>query len=47
MAICDSTDLNIITELLQGEDVGTLFLAHEDDSFDTTEFIVNKRYLER
>ena len=47
MAICDASDLEIILRLLNGEDEGTLFLAHKDDSFDTTDFIVNKRYLER
>ena len=47
MAICDSSNLNVITHLLRGDDVGTLFLAHEDDDFDTTDFIVNKRYLEK
>ena len=26
---------------------GTLFLAHSDEDFDVTDFIVNKRYLER
>jgi len=47
MAICDSTDLEIILRLLNGEEEGTLFLAHSDDDFDVTDFIVNKRYLER
>jgi len=47
MAICDSKDLEIILRLLNGEDEGTLFLAHSDDDFDVTDFIVNKRYLER
>jgi len=47
MAICDASDLEIILRLLKGEEEGTLFLAHKDDSFDTTDFIVNKRYLER
>ena len=47
MAICDSKDLEIIFRLLAGENEGTLFLAHQDDSFDVTDFIINKRYLER
>lgn len=45
LAICDSGDLEIILRLLAGEDEGTLFLAHSDDSFDVTDFIVNKKYL--
>ena len=47
IATDSGADLEIILRLLNGEDEGTLFLAHEDDSFDTTDFIVNKRYLER
>ena len=47
MAICESTDLEIILRLLNGEDEGTLFLAHNDDDFDITDFIINKRYLDR
>ena len=47
MAICNAEDLEIILRLLNGEEEGTLFLAHNDESFDVTDFIVNKRYLER
>ena len=47
MAICESTDLEIILRLLEGEDEGTLFLAHNDENFDITDFIINKKYLNR
>lgn len=45
MAIIDAAELNLINELIDGEDVGTLFVARDDDSFDTVDFIVNKGYL--
>ena len=32
--------------LLDGEDVGTLFLAHDAEDFDTVEFITSKGYLQ-
>lgn len=45
MAILDAADLNQIHALIDGEDVGTLFLAHNNDDFDTVDFIVRKGYL--
>lgn len=45
MAILDAADLNQIHALIDGEDVGTLFLAHDNDDFDTVDFIVRKGYL--
>ena len=47
MAILDSSDLNIIGDLLNGEDVGSLFTADVSRNFDIMDFILNKRYLER
>ena len=47
MAIIDSSDLNIIGDLLNGEDVGSLFTADVSRNFDIMDFILNKRYLER
>lgn len=44
MAILDASDLNLIDSLMDGEDVGTLFLAHNNPEFDTVEFIVSKGY---
>ncbi|MGN0436047.1 MAG: glutamate 5-kinase, partial [Wujia sp.] len=44
MAILDAGDLNDIEELMDGKDVGTLFIAHDDSDFDTVDFIVNKGY---
>ena len=46
MVICDSSDLDNITSILEGEDIGTLFISHEQEDFDTTDFIINKRYME-
>ena len=45
MAIVDSTDLEIVSQLLNGENVGTLFTADESVEFDIMDFILNKRYL--
>ncbi len=45
MAILNAKDLNLIHALLDGEDVGTLFLAHEQEDFDTVKFITSKEYL--
>ena len=45
MAIIDAGDLNLIHSLIDGEDVGTLFLANELDDFDIVDFIVHKGYL--
>ena len=44
MAILDASDLGLINKLMDGYDVGTLFLAHKTDDFDTVSFIVNKEY---
>lgn len=46
MAILDASDLNLINALIDGEDVGTLFLAHDEEDFDTVDFILHKKYLE-
>lgn len=46
MVICHSEDLDNINKVIDGEDVGTLFIAHEQEDFDTTDFIINKRYME-
>ncbi len=45
MAIIDAGDLSLINSLIDGEDVGTLFLAHDSEDFDTVDFIVGKKYL--
>ena len=45
MAILDAANLGLINELFDGEDVGTLFLAHEQPDFDTVDFIISKGYL--
>ena len=45
MAIVDAGNLSLIYDLMDGINVGTLFLAHENDDFDTVDFIVHKGYL--
>ena len=44
MAILSAEDLEVINRLMDGEDVGTLFIAHDSEKFDTFDFIVNKGY---
>ncbi|MBQ8924431.1 MAG: glutamate 5-kinase [Lachnospiraceae bacterium] len=44
MAILNANNLDIINQFMDGEDVGTLFLANETDEFDTFDFIVQKGY---
>ncbi len=44
MAILDASNLNLINCLMDGDDVGTLFLAHDNVGFDMVKFIVNKEY---
>ena len=46
MIICESSDYDNIPKILAGEDVGTLFISHEQDDFDTTDFIINKKYMQ-
>lgn len=45
MAILDASNLNLINCLMDGDDVGTLFLAHDAEDFNTVDFIVHKGYL--
>lgn len=45
LAIIDASNLNLIHSLIDGEDVGTLFLANPQDDFDIVDFIVSKGYL--
>ena len=44
MAILSAEDLEVINQFIDGEDVGTLFIAHDSEEFDTFDFIVNKGY---
>ena len=44
MAIMDAENRTQIYDLMAGKSVGTLFLAHENDDFDTVDFIVHKGY---
>ncbi len=45
MAILDASNLNLINCLMDGDDVGTLFIAHDVKDFDTVDFIIHKGYL--
>ena len=46
-AILESTDMEIIYDLMNGEDVGTIFVSDTSTDFDIIDFIKNKKYLER
>ena len=46
-AILESSDMEIIYDLMNGEDVGTIFLSDTSTDFDIIDFIKNKKYLER
>ena len=46
-AILESSDMEIIYRLMNGEDVGTIFLSDISTDFDIIDFIKNKKYLER
>lgn len=41
MIIANSRDIGVLHRILDGENVGTLFVAHGDDSFDLPEFVHN------
>ena len=43
MIIANSKDIRIIHRIMDGRDIGTLFLANKDDSFDVSEYILNIR----
>ncbi len=39
MVIANSRDLDVITQIVEGEKVGTLFLAHKTDDFQLADFL--------
>ena len=47
MVIIDSSDLLNIPRLMEGEDIGTLFLSNPNSDIDITDYIVNKKYMNR
>ncbi len=47
VAILESSDMEIIHQLLNGDDVGTLFVNDTSTDFDIIEFIKNKEYLDK
>lgn len=42
MIICNADDVNVIHELVNGEEKGTLFLAHPNRDFDLMDYINTK-----
>ncbi|MCR5632032.1 MAG: glutamate 5-kinase [Eubacterium sp.] len=47
VAILESSDMEIIHQLLNGDDVGTLFVNDTSTDFDIIEFIKNREYLDK
>ena len=47
VAIVESSDMEIIHRLLEGEDVGTIFTRESSTELDLIDFIKNKKYLDR
>ena len=47
VAILESSDMEIIHQLLNGDDVGTLFVNDTSTDFDIIDFIKNKEYLDK
>lgn len=41
MVIANSKDIQVIHEILEGENIGTLFLEHQNDGFDLPDFVNN------
>lgn len=41
MIIANSVNLEVIHQIMKGENVGTLFKAHSDESFDLKKFVTN------
>ena len=44
MVIANSKDINVIHEILEGENVGTLFLEHQNEGFDLPNFVNNLHF---
>lgn len=42
MIICNADDVDVIHELMEGEEKGTLFLAHPNRDFDLMDYINTK-----
>lgn len=47
VAIVESSDMEMIHRLLEGEDVGTIFTRESSTELDLIDFIKNKKYLDR
>lgn len=44
MVIANACDINVITDIMQGIDVGTLFMAHKNKNFRLLDYIKTKQY---
>ncbi len=47
MVIIDSSDLNNIPRIIDGKDLGTLFISNPNSDIDITDYIVNKKYMNK
>lgn len=46
MVIASGADMANIVHIMNGENIGTLFTAYRDETFDVDKFILNKEYLQ-
>ena len=46
MVILNGEKVSILNHLMQGDDVGTIFLAHKVKNFDMKTYIIEKQYLD-
>ena len=46
MVILNGEKISILNHLMQGDDVGTIFLAHKVKNFDMKTYIIEKQYLD-
>lgn len=44
MIIANAKDINIVRDIMEGEEVGTIFLAHKNKDFDLMKYIATKQY---
>lgn len=45
MVIASGDDVSVLNDIIEGKEVGTLFLAHKSKSFDVVKYIKKKEYL--
>lgn len=44
MVIANAADVHVIRDIIEGEDIGTIFLAHKNKEFSLLEYITTKQY---